>query len=287
MEANTAGEKHELSQIQEKVLEITKLVVKVLDEHHITYYMQGGTFLGAIRHGGFIPWDDDVDLGIPREGYERFLKIIGDYLPPYMKLQTWYDRTPHHYYFSRVVDTRYKVRRTGSADEREEYIWLDIFPLDGMPKTAPARALHKVRLLVRRLRYHASSIRKVNINRPGRSAFEKFLIRFILKTGFGSRFRYKGELREIERLLTKYSIDDSDWVLNFMGQQSWRFVELMPKAWYGEGKPYAFEDITLNGPVDYENYMLQYFGPDYMTPPPEGDRNAHAAYLVEAEPEKE
>ena len=67
-------------------IEIVKEVVKICDKHNLLYYMIGGTMLGAIRHKGFIPWDDDVDLGMPREDYEEFLKIASKELPDYLKI---------------------------------------------------------------------------------------------------------------------------------------------------------------------------------------------------------
>ena len=103
---------------------------RVLEELKIPYFMQGGTMLGAIRHGGFIPWDDDVDLGIPRADYDRLLKEVSARLPENLELRTYDDETDHHYYFARIVDTRYQIRRMGSIEERLENIWVDLFSAD-------------------------------------------------------------------------------------------------------------------------------------------------------------
>ena len=117
---------HNLNDTQNYILHLLEEVLRVLDELEIPYYMQGGTMLGAIRHKGFIPWDDDVDLGIPRGDYERLLRLVQERLPENLQLQTYDDETEHHYYFARIVDKRYQIRRMGSLEERLETVEKDI-----------------------------------------------------------------------------------------------------------------------------------------------------------------
>ena len=108
--------------LQEKEIDMVKKLVQICEKYDLKYFMAGGTFLGAVRHKGFIPWDDDIDLGMYRGDYERFLKIAEKELEFPYKIQTYQNCAAHHYYFSHIVDMRYKVRRLGSLDKREEYI---------------------------------------------------------------------------------------------------------------------------------------------------------------------
>lgn len=170
-----------LNDTQEYILSVLNSVIKATNEMNVKCYMQGGTMLGAIRHGGFIPWDDDVDLGIMRNEYEIFLKNVKKYLPGNLELRTYWDESDHHYYFARIVDKRYLIKRMGSAEIRYENVWVDIFPLDGMPSNIFALKVHQFRLALARLMYHLSCIKKVNIKRPGRSAIEKAVISIALK----------------------------------------------------------------------------------------------------------
>lgn len=169
-----------LNDTQEYILSVLNSVIKATNEMNVKCYMQGGTMLGAIRHGGFIPWDDDVDLGIMRNEYEIFLKNVKKYLPGNLELRTYWDESDHHYYFARIVDKRYLIKRMGSAEIRYENVWVDIFPLDGMPSNIFALKVHQFRLALARLMYHLSCIKKVNIKRPGRSAIEKAVISIAL-----------------------------------------------------------------------------------------------------------
>ena len=264
------------SDIQEIVWNIMKDIMPIISKHGIRYYMLGGTLLGAIRHKGFIPWDDDIDIGMPREDYERFLKIVSEELPSYLELNTYWDESPHHYYFSRIVDTRHELKRTGSTKERNEYIWVDIFPLDGMPNNPVSRRIHMMKLLYARARYHIASFDKVNLKRPGRPFSERIVIWFVFHTGIGTKSDPKKWLDRIDRLLKKYSINDTNWVCNFMGQ--YKFKEMFPKTWYGDGTLYDFEESQMIGPIEYDKILTQQYG-DYMTPPKE--KNTHAVEFIE------
>ena len=88
---------NQLNDTQKYILHVLREVTRVLDELQIPYYMQGGTMLGAIRHKGFIPWDDDVDLGIPRADYERLLQTVAAHLPEDLELRTYDDEKDQHY----------------------------------------------------------------------------------------------------------------------------------------------------------------------------------------------
>ena len=268
------------SKVQNIIWNIMKYVKKYLEDNNITYYMLGGTLLGAVRHKGFIPWDDDIDIGIPRNEYEKMLNEVSDKLPKHLKLFTYKNEKSHHYYFSRIVDTRYSLKRKGSIEERNENVWVDIFPLDGMPNNWIARKIHMFRLLVTRAMYHISCFEKVNLKRPNRPLPEKIIIKFVKITGFGRNTDTRKWLDKIDKLLKKYPIEKSNWIVNFMGQ--YKFKEMFPKSYYGEGKFYKFEDDELFGPEDANAVLTQQYG-DYMTPPKDQDKNAHAAEFNESE----
>lgn len=271
-----------LNDTQNYILQVLQTVVQVLEEQKIPYFMQGGTMLGAIRHQGFIPWDDDVDLGIPRADYERMLREVAAHLPENLELRTYDDETDHHYYFARIVDKRYQIRRMGSLEERLENVWVDLFPLDGMPNGCICRQWHKFRLLMTRLKFHLSCFEKVNIKRPGRPLVERIIIKIAMVTRVGKWFNTRKQLDKLDRLLKKYPPEASDYLINFTGQTSYKFNEMFKKEVYGQGACYPFEKFSLVGPEQYDAYLRSLYG-DYMTPPKESDRNAHVSELVPIE----
>ncbi len=271
-----------LSPIQRYELDIMREVLKIFNKENIHYYMQGGTMLGAIRHEGFIPWDDDIDLGVLRPDYEKFLIVCEKYLPEHLKLRTYRDETYHHYYFSRIVDTRYHIIREGGMEERMEELWIDIFPLDAMPDNKMKYILHKWHLIFYRFLYSVSIFNKINIQRPGRPLIHRIIIKFILLTHIDKLFECIDSnkiLDRIDNLLKKYTIEDNDEIINFMGDNHIRGYS---KACYGYEveQKYKFEDIELVGLKDYDFYLRVLYD-DYMKLPPKEKRNIHIAKLVE------
>ena len=269
-----------LSNTQKYILSVLGVVLKATEKMNVKCYMQGGTMLGAIRHGGFIPWDDDADLGIKRKEYEYFLNHVKEYLPEHLELRTYMDESDHHYYFARIIDNRYMIKRMGSAEVRYENVWVDIFPLDGMPNDFILRKVHQFRLSMARLMYHLSCIKKVNKKRPGRPVLEKIIISIALRIPVDRILNTKKSLDNIDKLLKKYPLENSKYIINFMGQTSFQFTEMLEKSVYGKDTWYEFEDIKLLGPEKYDEYLTSLYG-DYMIIPEEAQRNAHVSELVQ------
>lgn len=266
-----------LTEAQKKIFEVFQPVKKYLDMTSMPYFLLGGTLLGAVRHKGFIPWDDDIDIGLFREDYERFIQEISANLPDHLELRTFRDESDHHYYFSRIVDNRFRMKREGSIVTRYENVWVDIFPLDGMPNGAIARRIHMARLMLVRLCYHIACFDKINLKRPHRPLSERAVIALIQMFRFKGQKDYRASLEKLDKLLKRYSVKDTDWIVNFMGQ--YKFKEMFPKSYYGKGKLYPFESMELMGPEDYDKVLSQMYG-DYMKEPEDRDKNVHMASLV-------
>ena len=272
-----------LSAIQSHIMDMMPVLVDICEKENIRYYMIGGTLLGAVRHKGFIPWDDDADIGMERDDYEKFLKVCEKYLPDHMKLRTYWDDSYHHFYWVRIVDTRYHIKRMGSVRERQEELWIDIFPLDGMPSGKVAFMLHKWRLQASRLLYHLSCFEKVNIQRPGRPLVHRIIIRFLFVSRLWKLFASidtKKSLNRIDKLLKKYPVEKTGYVMDYMGSTK-GFPPVFPLDKFREPLCYQFEDLQFMGPADADYYLTKIYH-DYMKLPAEHERKVHVEELVEA-----
>lgn len=252
-----------LRELQLKELELFKVFRDWCNQNGMRYFALGGTLLGAVRHGGFIPWDDDMDLGMPREDYERFLRDFKCEKPE-IKLH-WHGNDPEHTrYFARIEDTGMKVLRDDMEPPEMTSAWIDIFPLDGMPEGRIALNVKKAIIMVRRALFRFSvSDRHATKVLEGRPWYERALVQLQESLPLYRIFPFEREWRALDRCLKANAYDESSIIINAMGH--WKFREMFPKECYGEGGLYDFEDTQVMGPVDYDRVCTSLYG-DYMTP---------------------
>lgn len=268
----------ELRQYQYLQIEMIRFFVEICEKEQLTYYMLGGTMLGAIRHKGFIPWDDDADFGMPRPDYERFLLVAPSYMPQKIELQTLDNTENYHFYFSRMVCREKEVRVKWAKKEQNVKIWIDIFPLDGMPDKLINRKLHIFHLLFRRMMFVLSNFdESAFVNKKNRPLYEKILMAFALRVPIEKWISEKKQWHMLDKALKICPYEKSKYLINMMGE--YKMKEMFQKSIFGKGHYYEFEGMLLNGPQDYDNYLSQLYG-DYMTPPPLSDRNKHETSII-------
>lgn len=257
-------------------LDIVKEVVSICDKYKMKYYMLGGTMLGAIRHKGFIPWDDDIDLGIPRKDYEKFLMVAPKELSSHLKVVNYRTDPEYHYYITRILDTETKVEeeRIGN-DNRYTNASIDIFPIDGTPNNSILRKIYFFRVL-----YHRALMSlcyKDSIDRKrARGKAERILLWVMERLPIEKMTTPRKQKDAIDRLLRKQKIEGAKYIGNIMG--AYRTREIVPSKFYGEGKMFPFENIELRGMELADEYLKWTYG-DYMKLPPVNKRKTHFKIL--------
>lgn len=276
MEFNTynAENNSELRKLQMTILDIIKLFADICEKHHLRYFMVGGTMLGAARHKGFIPWDDDVDMGMPRPDYEKFLSIVKEELPEGYAFRNYKSDAEYKRYFSRIVDKNVEIYNNSNTKEIVENAWLDIFPYDGMPAGKLQQKIHFWHMTGWRLLYHMSCFEElVNLNRPGRPKYQQAIINFLHKTKVGHNLNTKKLMHRIEKGLCKYDYDSADTVVSFFGAYMER--EIIDKRILGKLAYYPFEDTQFLGAEHYSEFLSHYYG-DWETPPSDAQKDKHS-----------
>ena len=253
-------------------LNIVRQVIEICAKYNLKYYMLGGTMLGAIRHKGFIPWDDDIDLGMPREDYERFLEVAQLELEPNLKLVNYKTDPNYHYYITRILDTETKVEEERIGNEnRYTNASIDIFPIDGTPNNSFLRKIYFFRVLYHRALMSLCYKDSIDRKRP-RGKAERLLLWVMERMPIEKLTTPYKQKEKIDKLLRKQKVEGAEYIGNIMG--AYRTKEIVPSYFYGEGKMYQFEDIELRGMDKFDEYLTWTYG-DYMKLPPEDKRKTH------------
>lgn len=251
------------------MLRMLKVIDYLCKQHHIPYWLEGGTLLGAIRHQGFIPWDDDLDISMLREDYNKFIKIAAENLPADMFLQTP-DRDRGFFNFAaplkvRDCNSRFVELHENGDEPYHTGIYIDIFPIDSMPESKWDRTWHK--WLVKKMR--------------------RLICAKCSSTPLGHHFKFYKKLsglvsqqwlqKRINRIIAKQNNKPSKYI-GFGYDTVIRGV-FAKDIIFPLGKA-KFEDAEFPIPARCHELLTQFYG-DYMTPPPLAKRqNIHAKKII-------
>ena len=263
--------------IQLKELDIVRAFVQVCNDNDLTYYMVGGTLLGAARHKGFIPWDDDMDFAMPRADYERFLEGLYKQLPEHIKVDHFRFDPSVYFYPLKLMNTEVKVteRRLEKFDQ-VSYLSIDVFPVDGLPNNWLKRKLYKLKFYYYKMMIGFCNVDRLRTN-VKRSAYEKILIRFAEVFQLNKRLSLTKIRNKYDRFLKKNSREHCDLIGDITGRYGFR--EFVPRGYFGTPKKLPFEDLELAAPARYDDYLRHIYG-DYMKLPPEEDRVSDHLMIV-------
>lgn len=256
----------EVKELQEKILEIYLVFKKICEDNNFRYFAIGGTCLGAVRHKGFIPWDDDMDIAMPRSDYEKFKKMI------YPKSYTLYDEYSGEHnenFFSKFhdINTTYIQKTSIKFSDRDTGVFIDVMPLDSLPNEKIKQKFFTKKLeilhgLNRSQKDFYGVPRIYKIFRP--------IIKLLPLNIFRNQF-----LKSVK----KYDFDNSKLLYTGMlwSYRSHKFVFM--KEWFINGIEVPFENTTIPIPSEYNLYLTNHFG-DYMTIPANKEERSHNALIM-------
>ena len=268
----------QLKLLQEIELENLRMLMEICEKNHLRYYLIGGSLLGAMRHKGFIPWDDDIDVGLPRPDYNRFVQIAKDYLPAHMDIKTMTSDPNYKCYFTRLINNKKKIYWDHGQYTAVIGVWMDVFPLDGLPENPLLRKLQVFRVKLNKALYKFTQIDYVSTNRTNRPISERVLIRFAQLTRIGKLMNADKRLKKLDRALQRYDYDTSAYAWNFSGCYGKR--EIVPHIQLGGSRTAEFEGLQASIPEAAQDYLTSIYG-DYMKLPPEDQRKSHEVRFAE------
>ena len=260
MEQNDSMNK--VREIQLGELTLLESYIDLCKRHNLRYYALGGTLLGAIRHKGFIPWDDDMDLGMPRKDYEKFLSICGKELPESVILRLHDDNLGN----TSIMDTSIQIQFGNEWCSP----FIDIFPLDGYPEDGIHYWVHTNKIKFYRALSKISVIDR--IHERDRGSFENAIVKVSKTLKLNKLLNTSKINKKLQSIIKQYDYETSTMVGNVLG--SYRERELARKEVFGEPQLLEFESLQISCHANPDEYLTKIYG-DYMQLPKEAERKGH------------
>lgn len=265
-----------INQYQETELEILKVFISVCEKLGLRYYLACGSVLGAVKYQGFIPWDDDIDVCMPREDYEIFLQRAKEHLPEHLFLQN-YKTDPH---FPSVTS---KIRNCNTAWIEEGVahldmnhgMYLDVFPLDGYPKDP------KEQKKFEKKKMHFERIRAISYNQRFNIKAIRTNMVLLANKLFGLYSSSASNIEKYEKFISSYPTSCSKLWCNHGNWQG--VLEYADKSQYGNGIKATFEGIEVVIPENYDEYLTQKYGDWRSDPPIEKQKTHHSVKIADTE----
>ncbi len=229
---------------------------RICRKHQIRYFLSGGSMLGAARHDGFIPWDDDIDVGMLREDFNRFKEIAPKELDPCYSYQSFTNKNGYHFFFDRVTaNSTYFASRYSDGYEMPKGFSIDIFVYDRVPDDPKTWKRIWKRLMNKRL---FMNVRWKNEPRGEGKArlVSKLLLPFLRLRDMDS---YSASYDKATR---KYEHTNSNTIMVPATDHIYR--DMMPREWFTEVIPWRFEDVDTFMPKGYDGFLKIWYGEDYM-----------------------
>lgn len=266
-----------LSDLQLLDLEALKAFLKFCETHGLRYYAIGGTLLGAVRHEGFIPWDDDVDVAMPRKDYDKLISLVaaGNTIGEDFSIECWQAGDRIQSYFAKICSTKAEIQEEvlEEALVRKGYL-VDIIPLDGTPERAFMRKIYYGRVMWLRFLCGTANVHTGIVT--SRPKWEQCVLRVVRALRLYRFLSAPKIYRKMERLFRRQKSETASFAGTMMG--AYKTKEIVPRTYFGasydECSLWKFEDLEIRGPKEWDAYLTHMYG-DYRILPPESERKVH------------
>lgn len=264
--------KIELEELKQIELEILKDFKNICEKENIMYSLLAGTIIGAVRHKGFIPWDDDIDICMPRDEYTKFVKYCKNNETPFLLINNETDKN-YGYMFAVLSNPKTKiVEHVGNRYDIDMGVHIDIFIYDAMGNTYEEAVKNYNKSRFSRELLVAANWKKYSKSKTHSIIYEPIRLCFFLLSRF---VNFSKQIRKIEKKYTSKSFYDSEFVGNLCSDM--RARSIIEQSAFDSYVELEFEKETFKVFKGYETYLKNVYG-DYMQLPPVEKRVTHHTF---------
>lgn len=260
--------------------EALKRFLDFCEAYDLRYYAIGGTLLGAVRHGGFIPWDDDVDLGMPRKDYDRMLELVlqgkaDAYLGEEFRIDCCQNNTEFKSYFAKIASTKYEIcEELLEADKVRPGYLTDILPIDGTPNSPAARTWYYAKAMF--YRFLCGTANVATGIRTSRPKWEQSVLKAVRAMGLYKLIDVRKVYKKMDALFHRVDAENAEFTGTLTG--AYKTKEIVPRVYWGdtydEYSCFDFDGLKLRAPKSFDSYLTHMYG-DYEELPPKSKRKVH------------
>ena len=259
---------HELQDLEYSALETVDQVCK---EKGIKYFLTGGSALGAVKYHDFVPWDDDIDIALPRLDYEKLISEMPYVLDENLIFVSYKKTENAHCYFPRIILKDSAREKMGFTKNNERgLVLIDILPLDGMPSSLIGLKIHIIKAYIYRI---LASLWTLNVKDTVSMHGGKIdkLLKMLHALRIHKLYRQDDIYKRLDKLYSKYPFGKTEKCGMLSGSKLQK--EIVPYSWWGEGTTGQFRKLSIVLPSDYDSYLKKLFGKNYATyEPSESER---------------
>ena len=266
-----------LTEIQDEEYRALKYIAGICNENGLTFYLRGGSALGAVKYNDFIPWDDDIDIALPREDYLKLISLMPNEFDNDLLFVSYQKTGDAHCYFPRIVMNKTSQEKKGYPRNNERGLCLmDILPLDGMPNGKIKLFFHIMHAYVLRV---LASLWTIDVSETVSMHGKKkdIILKILHFTRIHHLYKQNDIYAKLDKLYSKYP---------FLGTERSGMLssdkiekEIIPSSWWGYGTKSRFRDLEVLVPSNYDEYLKHLFGENYADyEPPDTERTKSHLY---------
>lgn len=268
-------EKQQLEEIQKIEYDALISINKICKENNLKVYLRGGSVLGAVKYSGFVPWDDDIDIVLPRKDYNRLIEIMPQKFDNRFQFISYQKVKDAHCYFPRILlDEEIRKKMNFPKNNERGLVLIDVLPLDGMPDGKISNIFFVSKIYLYRVLASLWTLDVKDTVSMHDSKKEKIL-KLLYSLKIHHLYKQDTIYKKMDKLYKKYTFGKTKKACILSSSKLKK--EIVPTEWWGEGKFLKFNELDIRVPYDYDSYLKRLFGYNYKTyePPIEERKKSH------------